>query len=65
LSTNVSPFIKPKELGLKIEEDMNEAFTVRFLTNSKETLSENGYLVNICKRKIIVDGKKLKVKYGD
>jgi hypothetical protein len=65
LSTKISPFIKPKETGLKLEEGMNESFPVRLLTKSKEAISENGYLLNIKKKSIHVDGKSFKIKYGE
>ena len=65
LSGKVSPFVRPKGTGLKIEEGMNDLFPVRFLGNSKETISENGYLLNIRKRNIVVEGKSFKVKYGE
>jgi hypothetical protein len=35
------------------------------LTKSKETISENGYLLNIKKKSIHVDGKSFKIKYGE
>lgn len=35
------------------------------LGKTKEAISENGYLLNIRKRSIIVDGKSFKVKYGE
>ena len=44
---------------------MNNSFPVRVLCKAKEAISENGYLVNIRKRSIIVDGKSFKVKYGE
>jgi hypothetical protein len=44
---------------------MNESFPVRLLTKSKETISENGYLLNIKKKNIHVDGKSFKIKYGE
>lgn len=65
LSAKISPFVKPKGIGLKIEEGMNDTFPIKILTKSKETVLENGYLINIKKRNIVVDGKSFKVKYGE
>ncbi len=44
---------------------MNESFPVRLLTKSKEAISENGYLLNIKKKSIHVDGKSFKIKYRE
>lgn len=63
VSSRVSPFIKPKDIGLKIEEGLNETFPIRLFT-SREPITESGFLINVKKKNIEIHGKSFKIKYG-